>query len=85
MLFFVMHTKLDQAGLSWFELTTANQVGADGLKLMLMKDIELWHWKVLWLLRNLENLWNSDSFFVFQGTRKWCMHWNGLHTHNKNY
>ena len=51
-----MHTKLDQAGLSWFELTTANQVGADGLKLMLMKDIELWHWKVLWLLRNLENL-----------------------------
>ena len=56
MLFFVMHTKLDQAGLSWFELATANQVGADGLKLMLMKDIELWHWKVSWLLRNLENL-----------------------------
>ena len=33
---FVMHTKLDQTGLSWFELATANQVGADGIKLMLM-------------------------------------------------
>ena len=33
---FVMHTKLDQTGLSWFELATANWVSADGLKLKLM-------------------------------------------------
>ena len=33
---FVMHTKLDQTGLSWFELATASQVDADGLKSMLM-------------------------------------------------
>ena len=26
MLFFVMHTKLDQTGLSWFELATATKV-----------------------------------------------------------
>ena len=43
MLFFVMQTKLDQTGLSWPELATANQVSADGLKSMLM---ELWHQKV---------------------------------------
>ena len=36
MLFFVMPTKLDQTGLSWFELATANWVSTDGLKLMLM-------------------------------------------------
>ena len=39
MLFFVMHTKLDPTGLNWFELTTANQVGTDGPKLMLMQDL----------------------------------------------
>ena len=32
---FVMHTKLDQTGLSWFELATATQVGAGSLKSML--------------------------------------------------
>ena len=36
MLFFVMCTKLDQTGLNWYELATAIQVSADGLKLMLM-------------------------------------------------
>ena len=39
-------TKLDQIGLSQPILATANQVSVDGLKLMLMLDIELWHWKV---------------------------------------
>ena len=29
MLFFVMHTKLDQTGLSWFELATATKVDTD--------------------------------------------------------
>ena len=29
MLFFVMYTKLDQTGLSWFELATATKVDTD--------------------------------------------------------
>ena len=29
MLFFVMHTKLDQTGLSWFELATVTKVDTD--------------------------------------------------------
>ena len=45
MLFFVMYTKLDQTGLSWFELAKANNINTDGLKLMLMLCIKL-QWKV---------------------------------------
>ena len=41
MLFFVMHTKLDPTGLNWFELATANRVGVDGPKLMLMLDLAI--------------------------------------------
>ena len=33
---FVICTKLDQTGLIWFDLATANQISADGLKSMLM-------------------------------------------------
>ena len=36
MLFFVIHTKLDQTSLSWAKVATAKQVGIDGLKSMLM-------------------------------------------------
>ena len=36
MLFFVMHPKLDQIGLSQPKLATANWVSADGLMLLLV-------------------------------------------------
>ena len=51
MLFFVMYTKLDQTGLSWFELAKANYIDTDGLKLMLMLCIKL-QWKVPLLGKN---------------------------------
>ena len=46
MLFFVMHTKLDQTGLNWFALVTANYTSKWNV------DVKHWmlHWKFLLLL-----------------------------------